>query len=119
MVIGSALRDDALTLERGDFLGRVAGQRPQYLLGMLAEQRRAPCRHWRVRQPERADDRREAAARWMIEIDDRAALAQMRILEHFGRVEHRAAPHAAPGKRLHDIVLVARAGPAFEHLAQR
>src|ERR1700724_339945 len=76
---GSALRDDALLPQRRDFLRRVAGERLQHLLAVLPEQRRPLWRDRRVRQPQRADDRREPAARRMVEIDDRAAPAQMRI----------------------------------------
>src|SRR5439155_11166209 len=62
--------------------------------------------------------RREPAAGRMVEIDDRSALAQMRIVERLGGVEHRAAWYAAPGERLHDLALVMPPRPAFDDFGE-
>lgn len=48
----------------------------------------------------------------MVEIEDCAALAQMRVGDRLGGIEHGTAPHAAASERLHDLALVAAAGPA-------
>src|SRR6266849_1379206 len=54
----------------------------------------------------------------MVEIDDRAALAQMRVGERLGGVEHRAARDAASGERLHDLALIVLSRPAFDDFGE-
>jgi len=81
---------------------------------MLALQRRAPGGDRRIREPQRAADHREPTTRRVFEVENRFALAQMRVGEHFGRVENGAAHDAASGKRFHDVALLARSGPAFD-----
>jgi hypothetical protein len=47
----------------------------------------------------------------MVEIDDRAALAQMRIAQHLGGVEHRTARDAASANAFINCACVA--APSF------
>src|SRR5271169_3889076 len=50
----------------------------------------------------------------MFEFEDRLALAQMRVREHLGRIEHGTAHNAAAGKRFHDLALLAPRRPALD-----
>ena len=55
---------------------------------MLAHERRSSRRKRRVGQAYRTTDHREQSARWVVDVIDHAALAQVRIGEHLGGVEH-------------------------------
>src|SRR6516164_11367999 len=55
----------------------------------------------------------------MLEVEDRLTLAQMRIGQHLGGIEHRPTDDAAPGEGLHDLTLLAFTGPAFDLRGQR
>src|SRR5579872_846599 len=71
-----------------DLVGAVAGEAGQHLLGVLAVERRTARRDRRLRQPYRATDHREAAAGRVVEVEHRAAFAQMRVGQHLAGVEH-------------------------------
>src|SRR2546425_1078928 len=51
----------------------------------------------------------------MLEVEDGAALPQVRVAEHLRGVEHRAARNPAAGQGPHDLVLVVLHGPALDH----
>src|SRR3954464_10800541 len=74
-----------------DLLALVVEELGQDLRAVLAEQRRALDLHRRVRQRERAADRREAPALGVLDVDDHALGAQALVLEQVLRAEHRAA----------------------------
>src|SRR5215472_11478726 len=111
--------DDALVAESTDFVRRIAGERGQYLLSVFAQQWRRRRRKRRVRQAQRRADHRIGAARRMLEVEDCAAFAQMRVGEHFGGIEQGAARDALLREGLHDFALVVPPRPAFDDFGQR
>jgi len=55
----------------------------------------------------------------VFEIEDRFTLAQMRVGQHLGGIEHRAADDAASGERFHDLALLALPRPPLDLCGQR
>src|SRR5262249_62243003 len=92
----------------------VAGRGTEAFLRVLAEQGRGLRLEGRVGESERTADHAEAAARWVLEVEDRASLAEMRIGEDLGGVEHGAARDPAAGEGAHDLVLVVLGRPALD-----
>src|SRR4051794_22526363 len=83
--------DRARLRELLHLVGLVVQELGEDLRAVLAEQRRALDLHRRVRQRERAADRREASALGVLYVDDHALRAQALVLEQVLRAQHRPA----------------------------
>src|SRR3954468_8122066 len=89
---GADVRSDGAGLgEAAEVLLLVVQELLQDLRVVLAEQRRALDLDRRVRERERAADRREAPALGVLDVDDHALRAQALVLQEVLRAEHRTA----------------------------
>src|SRR5690349_8826886 len=90
---GTRPSDRARLRQLLDLVGLVVEELGEDLAAVLAQQGRAPDLHRRVRQRERAADRREPPALGVVDVDDHALRAQALVLEEVLRAEHRPAGH--------------------------
>src|SRR5215471_8524008 len=111
--------DHTLLLELCEFLRA----QPQHLavnLGIVLAQQGGHAQFdRRILKLYRTTGHRELAARRMFDVDNHAALAQMRILEDLDAVENLAARHAGVAEYFHHLVLGMRARPGVDDSAER
>src|SRR5712692_3342441 len=84
---------------------------------VMSQKRRTSYIRRRIVELDRAAGHRELTPHRVIDRDDHAALAQVRVVEQFDAVEHGAAWHTRLAHDLHDLMLGARAGPFLEDFA--
>src|SRR5437867_10573268 len=100
----SSRSDHPLLTERPHLVGAKAGEAGQYRLGMLAHERRSSRHERRVGQAYRTAVHREPSARRVVDVIDRAALAQVWVGKHLSGVVNGTADHPAAGEGFHRLM---------------